>query len=219
MKSIPFRDMKILRIITLAVFITSLPFIGGCVLTNTEANGDSTVTKLTPAGDRGTGFATVSHPQYQFELQYDDFYQSEMIPTLMSIGSLIFPDSYTTGTSLSQAFIVINRTGRTCEELGYGSLANPGWHNAKSVNLDPRLKETIFVGDIEFKRMFCGVEGQVGGKVDALVYTTERNSQPLSLSLVFVSGNPGSSGLALYDPAVFENEYIKILETYKYKSK
>ena len=204
------------RIITLALFITALPFIGGCVLKNTEANDNSTVTKLEPAENMSAGYASIGHSQYRFELQYADFYQSEMIPTLTAIGTLIFPETYTTGTNLSQAQIVINRTGRTCEELGYGAVADPGWHNAKRSKLDPRLKETIFVGDVEFQRMFCGGQGN-GGYIDALVYTTERNNQPISLSLVFLSVNPGNSSSALYDPSVFEEEFLKIMAAYKYK--
>lgn len=207
-----------LRIAAL-IFIGSAAFLfGGCGQKSSVQADYGLATHLAPVGDRGAGFVSYGHAKYGFELYFpDSFVEGDLTPTVM--GSFGFPESYTTGTNLSQAAVFINRKTGDCTELGYGRSAKTGWHNGKKIILDPIFKEKIYVGDVEFNRTFCS-RFDSGYYIDALVYTTERLNEPISLSLVLVAADPndvvGAAGTALYDPKIFEEEFVKIIETYKY---
>lgn len=204
---------KIVKIFILASLVFTVFIISGCGKKDATGQESGAVTRLEPVAERGSGHISYGHAKYQFDLLLPDYLiEGELTPTVM--GSFQFPESYTTGTNLTAAYVFINRKARTCEELGYGIKTQPEWHNGKKVLLDPRFKENVFVGEVEFKRMFCSAV-QDSKSIDALVYTTERMNEPVSLTLVFVSNALDGDSLKIYDPAVFEEEYVKILETYK----
>ncbi len=202
-----------LQIVSFLVILLLVAVTSGCVFKKSAIKEDSSTTYLEPAPRNNSGKISLGHSKYQFEIEYPTYFiEGEMTQTILA--SLLFPESYTTGTNLSEAYIFVNRIGRTCEELGYGFETKPEWRGGKKVLLNERFKEKVFVGDVEFNRMFCASSGD-GYNLDTLVYMTERMNQPLGLALVLISQNLADTrDASLYDPTIFEDEYIQVLETY-----
>lgn len=171
--------------------------------------------------ERGEGYHLYGHSKYGFEIEYPVFFESGNVSSDI-IGEFIFPQSMFNGTNLVGGAVYINRNFDTCDGLGYGFDITPGWQFGEKVVIGDKFKENIIIGDVEFKRKFCGGVIDDDKIFEAMVYTTYKDGEPLSLSLVLISKSyqmiNTDENIKLYKPEIFEAEFLEVLKTYKYKN-